>query len=327
MYDLRIVVEEVRGFCDLPMQPGDYLEVKGGRIHIPAGKFFCLWALQSLMPMIPAKQRHIVEENDWLPHTDRMICPDPNGLVVFRFEQTPAGHLPPQSPSVPGQESSSQSSSSGPPEDSTRGVARQTQVPADRTFPPAAAPSSVPAGGKEQRPASSSTGQAGETGKASAKPSPDIPPRLLVNTAVCSGCRSCELACSFAHEESFDPTVARIQVKKDEPAGLDFPVACRQCGVASCVNACPEGALSRHPVTRAVRLDVSRCTGCLLCMKACPFEAIRPHPRTNLPLICDLCGGEPACVARCATGALRFGKAGENPPIGYRALTLKRFPG
>jgi len=290
MYDLKIVVEEVRGFCDLPLQPGDYIEVRGGRLYIPPGKFFCIWALQSLMPMIPAKQRHIVEENDWLPHTDRTICPDPNGLVVFRFERIPGPKEegPAQKPAQEEQMARHPSSQKGP------------------------SPSSLPAGGTSAGPAPDGAEQP------SLLSQNRIPPRLLVDPAVCSGCRACELACSFAHEGVFDPTVARIQIRKEEALGLDFPVACRQCGVASCVKACPTGALRRDPQTKAVLLDDNRCTGCGLCLEACPFGAIRRHPRTNLPLICDLCGGEPACVARCATGALRFGRAGEKAPIGYR---------
>ena len=87
MYDLKIVVDEIKGFCDLPMKVGDYFEVSGGRITIPDGKFMCLWALQSLLPMLPAKQRNIVEDNDWLADTVRVMCPDPNGMVVFRIER------------------------------------------------------------------------------------------------------------------------------------------------------------------------------------------------------------------------------------------------
>ena len=30
------------------------------------------------------------------------------------------------------------------------------------------------------------------------------------------------------------------------------------------------------------------------------------HPETGLPLICDLCDGDPACVKRCATGAIIY---------------------
>lgn len=86
MYDLKVVVEEVKGFCDMPMQPGDYFEVKAGRIILPPGKHMCLWALQSLMPFLPLKQRRIQEENDWVPYTKRICCPDPNGMVIYRID-------------------------------------------------------------------------------------------------------------------------------------------------------------------------------------------------------------------------------------------------
>jgi Fe-S-cluster-containing dehydrogenase component len=33
------------------------------------------------------------------------------------------------------------------------------------------------------------------------------------------------------------------------------------------------------------------------------------HPETGLALICDLCGGDPACVKRCATRAIQYGGA------------------
>ncbi|MFW6389721.1 MAG: TIGR04076 family protein [Halanaerobiales bacterium] len=87
MYDLKVVVEEIKGFCDLPMETGDYFEVKGGKLMLPEGKHICIWALQSLMSFIPAKQRKVDEENDWIPHTKRLTCPDPEGRVIFRIDR------------------------------------------------------------------------------------------------------------------------------------------------------------------------------------------------------------------------------------------------
>lgn len=86
VYDLRVVVHEVKGFCDMPMKVGDYFEVKGGRIIIPEGKYMCLWALQSMMPFLPLKQRKSNEKNDWVPYTDKICCPDPNGMVIYKIE-------------------------------------------------------------------------------------------------------------------------------------------------------------------------------------------------------------------------------------------------
>ncbi|MFQ6052631.1 MAG: 4Fe-4S dicluster domain-containing protein, partial [Candidatus Bathyarchaeia archaeon] len=40
------------------------------------------------------------------------------------------------------------------------------------------------------------------------------------------------------------------------------------------------------------------------CVDACPYDAVKLNG--SRPLICDLCGGEPACVERCPTEALAF---------------------
>lgn len=227
MRDLRIQVEEVRGFCDLPMRPGDYFELRGGRIHIPDGKYICMWAMAAILPMLPAKQRAVESPNDWLPSVQTMICPDPKGGVLWRI----------------------------------------TTLEGDYTGSPR-------------------------------------PPRIQVDASACSGCRSCELACSLGHTGEYSPAESRIQVEKDEPRGLDEPQVCRQCGVALCVEVCPHGALSRQEETRAVLVDEDLCTGCGLCVKACPFAGVRLWEEKAL--ICDLCQGDPACVKACVTGALQF---------------------
>jgi len=87
MYHLRVEVEEVKGFCDSPMEAGDYFEVKDGKIIIPDKKGICMWALQSMMAFFPAKMREIDEENDWISHTERFSCPDPNGQVIFKISR------------------------------------------------------------------------------------------------------------------------------------------------------------------------------------------------------------------------------------------------
>ncbi|MGE5584338.1 MAG: TIGR04076 family protein [Bacillota bacterium] len=251
MYDLRVVVDEIRGFCDLPMRVGDYFEVSGGRITIPDGRHMCLWALQSILPMLPAKERNIVEDNDWLSDTVRVACPDPNGMVIFRIERVgePAGEGRKEHDGCTGRDTRTRS-------------------------------------GRGPR------------------------PRMLVNEKLCAGCRACELICSFTHERKFSDLLSRIHVDKVDEDGIDRPLVCRQCGNARCVGACPNAALSRDPETRCVVVDETRCSGCGACAGACPFGAVAFHPETRVPLICDLCGGDPECVKRCPTGAISYGLAG-----------------
>ena len=82
---LRVVVDEVRGKCTSGMQPGDHVVLHSGRLYIPAGHCFCLYALQAVLPFLPAKQRPLGQD-DWLASADCVICPDPAGNVVLRIE-------------------------------------------------------------------------------------------------------------------------------------------------------------------------------------------------------------------------------------------------
>jgi carbon-monoxide dehydrogenase iron sulfur subunit len=84
---LKIVVKEIKGFCDI-MEVGDYCIVRGSRLSIPKGHF-CYWALNSIIPMLPAKSRRLDEPDDWMPTTWEIECPDPKGHVILRIEPIP----------------------------------------------------------------------------------------------------------------------------------------------------------------------------------------------------------------------------------------------
>jgi len=83
--DLRVIVEEVRGKCTSGMRPGDSFILRSGRLTIPAGRHFCLYALQAVLPLLPAKQRPLAD-GDWLKEVSHVICPDPAGNVILRIE-------------------------------------------------------------------------------------------------------------------------------------------------------------------------------------------------------------------------------------------------
>ena len=86
LHDIRVTVEEVRGKCTSGMKPGDYFILRSGRLYIPADRHFCLYALHAVLPLLPAKQRPL-EDNDWLKEDNHVICPDPAGNVVMRIER------------------------------------------------------------------------------------------------------------------------------------------------------------------------------------------------------------------------------------------------
>jgi carbon-monoxide dehydrogenase iron sulfur subunit len=83
MQDLKVVVKEIKGFCDT-IEVGDYFIVRGGKIFIPEGHF-CYWALNSILPLLPAKQRKLDEPDDWMPRTWEVECPDPKGQVIMKM--------------------------------------------------------------------------------------------------------------------------------------------------------------------------------------------------------------------------------------------------
>jgi carbon-monoxide dehydrogenase iron sulfur subunit len=146
--------------------------------------------------------------------------------------------------------------------------------------------------------------------------------RIVVRQEVCSGCRACEVACVAHHEGRFGTAVARIRVTKVEPLGIDRPHVCRLCRRAPCAAACPVGALRRDEGTGALLVAAEECIGCAACVDACPFGVAFLHPETGVALICDLCGGDPACVRRCATRAIAYREDGAAAAEVRRALTL-----
>lgn len=86
LYDLRVTIEEIRGQCTCDHSIGQYFELKGGKLSLPANQSFCLYALQSTIPLLPAKQRPL-QPNDWMQTDARIICPDPLCGVVMLIER------------------------------------------------------------------------------------------------------------------------------------------------------------------------------------------------------------------------------------------------
>ncbi|MFC1500211.1 TIGR04076 family protein [Candidatus Zixiibacteriota bacterium] len=84
--DLTVTVESVNGTCTSPMEPGDSIDLRSGRLYIPPGSHFCLYALQSLLPLLPAKQR-LLQDGDWMIDDHHVICPDPAGNVIMRIDR------------------------------------------------------------------------------------------------------------------------------------------------------------------------------------------------------------------------------------------------
>ena len=87
LYDIRVTVERIEGRSVCGLEVGDFFEVtESNRLRIPPDRHFCLYALQAVLPLIPAKQRRLPAE-DWLERDNLVCCPDPEERVVMRIER------------------------------------------------------------------------------------------------------------------------------------------------------------------------------------------------------------------------------------------------
>lgn len=87
LYDLRVTVVSIEGRSVCGLQVGDYFEVtESSKLRIPPGRHFCLYALGAVLPLLPAKQRQL-DENDWLERDVLVSCPDPDERVIMRIDR------------------------------------------------------------------------------------------------------------------------------------------------------------------------------------------------------------------------------------------------
>jgi len=159
---------------------------------------------------------------------------------------------------------------------------------------------------------------------------------IFIDFDKCSGCRTCEMACSaFNHRADVggkmmeglgNPELSNIRVWHYNP-DVDVPVTCFLCSDAPCVETCPvekhpstgRKALYRDPLLHTVVCDYDRCIGCGSCAVVCASSrggVIERNPENGKPgRICTLCGGDPSCVKYCTYGALSFREIELDEPL------------
>jgi carbon-monoxide dehydrogenase iron sulfur subunit len=127
---------------------------------------------------------------------------------------------------------------------------------------------------------------------------------LIVDSGKCTGCRKCELACSYEKEGVFNPALSRIWVEEVGFPAIPVPLICHQCTNAPCAEVCPVDAITLHGKTGAYLVNVKKCIGCGKCVEACPWGAIALYPESGKAYKCDLCRGKPKCVEACNYGVI-----------------------
>lgn len=148
---------------------------------------------------------------------------------------------------------------------------------------------------------------------------------FFVDTAACSGCKACQVACKDTHDLEAGRLwrrVATIEGGEWVPSGAAWTttafaysvsMSCMHCEKPACVDGCPTGAMHKRE-DGVVLVEATRCIGCRYCEWVCPYGAPRYDAATRRMTKCDFCvdelaaGRPPACVAACPMRALDFGE-------------------
>lgn len=137
--------------------------------------------------------------------------------------------------------------------------------------------------------------------------------RVYVNEQWCLGCHLCEYNCAYANSGISDMVKAlkdkdifpRIHIEDD--GKIHFAVSCRHCTDPMCVRSCIAGAISI--IDGVVKIDRSKCVGCLTCVLVCPYGAVEAGP-DGAAQKCELClensCGAPACAKGCPNNAIVY---------------------
>ena len=127
--------------------------------------------------------------------------------------------------------------------------------------------------------------------------------RITVDVNKCTGCRSCEMACSAFHAvprySSLNPARSRIRVFMDEIRDLYVPIRGGNYTQAECTG------------RNYYEFGGKEYAECAFCRASCPSRDWFKEPDSGLPLKCDMCENtpplpEPMCVQACKFDALTY---------------------
>ena len=87
LYDLKVEVTSSGRPFVCSHKEGDHFLVQGENIIFPENDHFSMYELSALLPLLPAKQR-MLDDNDWMKTDTLIACPDPNCGARFRITRT-----------------------------------------------------------------------------------------------------------------------------------------------------------------------------------------------------------------------------------------------
>ncbi|MDO4540242.1 MAG: 4Fe-4S dicluster domain-containing protein [Syntrophomonadaceae bacterium] len=176
---------------------------------------------------------------------------------------------------------------------------------------------------------------------------------IFVDTAICTGCKACSVACKAWNELPAENTQLITSYQSQDDFTVDTwtfvtfdekyengkfnwmmrKSQCFHCGEPACMKACSSEAISKTD-SGFVVIDQDKCIGCGYCMANCPWNIPRvvqsTFPKDAKAFKCTGCvnrvenGLAPSCVSTCQPGALQFGDYDEMMALAYQTLAIRK---
>lgn len=129
---------------------------------------------------------------------------------------------------------------------------------------------------------------------------------LYIDSERCQGCGTCQLVCAALRRRQWNPALGLIRAVDDHELKRHMGISCMHCDDPACALACLMNVIYRDEEQELVLRRLEGCIGCRACEAACPFGAAVYDHINEKEAACDLCLGEPQCVAYCPHQALSF---------------------
>lgn len=152
---------------------------------------------------------------------------------------------------------------------------------------------------------------------------------FYLNTAKCTGCKTCQLACKDYKDLDVTRNFRRVyeytggewkqegNTFRQDVFAYYASISCNHCDEPICVEKCPTGAMHKRKQDGLVAVNQEECIGCKRCAKNCPYGAPQYDKSKRKMSKCDGCferlaeGKQPICVEACPLRALEFGEISE----------------
>lgn len=128
---------------------------------------------------------------------------------------------------------------------------------------------------------------------------------LIYDPERCTGCRYCEIACSFKNFNTIDFEKCHLHITFDETTGRYESVYCLHCEEPVCAASCPKEAITKDEEMGWITINPLKCIGCKTCTFSCPLSAPWFNDGNRISMKCNFCDGNPVCAMYCSPGALR----------------------